>query len=80
MSTSRHNPRLLRCDTPEELRAALTAVHADPDDLAAMLPQGRTVLLRLDGVSAPGARVLREHLRARGAAAALSAGADRGDE
>lgn len=80
MSTSRHNPRLLRCDTPEELRAALTAVHADPDDLAAMLPQGRTVLLRLDGVSAPGARVLREHLRARGAAAALSAGADGGDE
>jgi dihydropteroate synthase len=80
VSTSRHNPRLLRCDTPEELRAALTAVHADPDDLAAMLPQGRTVLLRLDGVSAPGARVLREHLRARGAAAALSAGADRGDE
>ncbi len=77
---SRHNPRLLRCDTPEELRSALVAVGADPEGVAAMLPKGRLLLLRLDGVSATGAHIIKEHMLASEADAALSAGAYRGME
>ena len=77
---NRHNPRLLRCDTPEELRAALAAVGADPEGVAAMLPKGRLLLLRLDGVSTTGAHIVKEHMLAWEADAALSTGAYRGME
>ncbi len=77
---NRHNPRLLRCDTPEALRAALAAVGANPEGISAMLPKGRIMLLRLDGVSATGAHIIKEHMLAWEADAALSAGAYRGAE
>lgn len=77
---NRHNPRLLRCDTTEDLRAALAAVGTDPLGISTMLPKGRYLLLRLDGVSAIGAHIIKEHMLAWEADAALSTGAYQGAE
>lgn len=77
---NRHNPRLLRCDTPDALRIALAAVGTHPEGIAAMLPKGRTLLLRLDDVGATAAHVVKEHMLAWDGDAALSAGAYRGAE
>jgi len=77
---SLYNPRLLRCDTPAAVRAALAAVGADPEGVGAMAPKGSLLLLRLDGVSAAAAHVIKEHMLSWGADAALSSGAYRGQE
>jgi len=69
---SRFNPRVLRCDSTTELRAALAAVGADPRGVDIMVPKGRFYLIKVEGLKYAAASILKQELLSKGGDAAVS--------
>jgi len=74
------NPRILPLATVEELQAEMERIGAEAEGIEIMAPKGLFHAVKLEGVGADAARVLKEHMLALGGEAVLSQTAYGGQE
>jgi dihydropteroate synthase len=71
---ARYGVRVLDANTPAEIAREVERTHSDPEGVGIMTRKGRTLLVRLDGVSLKAAPLLKQEMLAIGADSAHAKG------
>ena len=67
-----YHPRVLRLDTPEEVRTEMERIGVSQEGAAVMVPKGTFRAVKLSGVSAAQANIVKQEMLAKGGEAAVN--------